>query len=310
MGVASVALVYDLVRRRFGRVGGFVAGLSLGADADRGGDLAPQQPRRAAGPVQRGGAVVHGARALERPAAPAGWCWRACALASASRRRWSWRWSSCRASSRHGCGSPRPRAGRAARAAPAAGRRRGVAARGRRVAVARGTHARGRSPVGVGHEQQQRPVADLRIQRPRARRRPDGRPRRARRATMFGGTAGSAAPVELGARRPGRLAAWLCAGQRPGRSSPQAACAAPTRAAAGCWRSAARSPTTAVLFSFASGIFHPYYVSLLAPFAAALVGAGAAQLIDGGRGARMLGPLAVAAAWSSSSSCAPTTPDS
>ena len=33
--------------------------------------------------------------------------------------------------------------------------------------------------------------------------------------------------------------------------------------------------TTAVVFSFASGIFHPYYVSLLAPFAAALIGAGA-----------------------------------
>src|ERR1700677_445225 len=29
MGVASVVLVYDLVRRRFGRVGGFVAGLTL-----------------------------------------------------------------------------------------------------------------------------------------------------------------------------------------------------------------------------------------------------------------------------------------
>src|SRR6476620_3599669 len=29
MGIASVALVYDLVRRRFGRIGGFVAGLAL-----------------------------------------------------------------------------------------------------------------------------------------------------------------------------------------------------------------------------------------------------------------------------------------
>ena len=29
MGVASVALVYDLVRRRFGRLGGFVAGVAL-----------------------------------------------------------------------------------------------------------------------------------------------------------------------------------------------------------------------------------------------------------------------------------------
>jgi hypothetical protein len=52
--------------------------------------------------------------------------------------------------------------------------------------------------------------------------------------------------------------------------------------------------TTAVLFSAASGIFHPYYVSLLAPFAAALVGAGVVQLIGGGRSARILAPLALA----------------
>jgi len=51
--------------------------------------------------------------------------------------------------------------------------------------------------------------------------------------------------------------------------------------------------TTAVLFSFASGIFHPYYVSLLAPFVAALFGAGAAQMISSR--ARLLGALAVAA---------------
>lgn len=52
---------------------------------------------------------------------------------------------------------------------------------------------------------------------------------------------------------------------------------------------------TAVLFSSASGIFHPYYVSLLAPFAAALVGAGTAQLAGGGLQARILAPVAVAA---------------
>jgi 4-amino-4-deoxy-L-arabinose transferase-like glycosyltransferase len=52
--------------------------------------------------------------------------------------------------------------------------------------------------------------------------------------------------------------------------------------------------TSAVAFSFAQGIFHPYYVSLVAPFEAALVGAGAAQLIGGGLQARILGPLAVA----------------
>jgi 4-amino-4-deoxy-L-arabinose transferase-like glycosyltransferase len=53
--------------------------------------------------------------------------------------------------------------------------------------------------------------------------------------------------------------------------------------------------TTAVLFSGASGIFHPYYVSLLAPFAAALVGAGAAQLLRRDQGMRLLAPLAIAA---------------
>jgi 4-amino-4-deoxy-L-arabinose transferase-like glycosyltransferase len=53
--------------------------------------------------------------------------------------------------------------------------------------------------------------------------------------------------------------------------------------------------TTAVLFSAASGIFHPYYVSLLAPFAAALFGAGVVQLIDGRVSARVFAPIALAA---------------
>jgi len=53
--------------------------------------------------------------------------------------------------------------------------------------------------------------------------------------------------------------------------------------------------TTAVLFSAASGIFHPYYVSLLAPFAAALFGAGVAQLLDGRVSARVFAPIALAA---------------
>jgi 4-amino-4-deoxy-L-arabinose transferase-like glycosyltransferase len=52
---------------------------------------------------------------------------------------------------------------------------------------------------------------------------------------------------------------------------------------------------TAALFSFAGGIFHPYYVALLAPFTAALAGAGFAELVRGGLGARIVGPLAVGA---------------
>ncbi|MDO9356925.1 MAG: glycosyltransferase family 39 protein, partial [Solirubrobacteraceae bacterium] len=43
--------------------------------------------------------------------------------------------------------------------------------------------------------------------------------------------------------------------------------------------------TTAVAFSFASGIFHPYYVSALAPFTAALAGGGLATMV----GRRALG---------------------
>jgi 4-amino-4-deoxy-L-arabinose transferase-like glycosyltransferase len=52
---------------------------------------------------------------------------------------------------------------------------------------------------------------------------------------------------------------------------------------------------TAVVFSFARGIFHPYYVSFLAPFAAALVGAGVGMMLPDGRSARMIAPAALAA---------------
>jgi hypothetical protein len=54
--------------------------------------------------------------------------------------------------------------------------------------------------------------------------------------------------------------------------------------------------TTAVVFSFASGIFHPYYVSLLAPFTAALIGAGVGLILaDAGAAPRVIAPLAIAA---------------
>jgi 4-amino-4-deoxy-L-arabinose transferase-like glycosyltransferase len=53
--------------------------------------------------------------------------------------------------------------------------------------------------------------------------------------------------------------------------------------------------TTAVAFSFASGIFHPYYVSFLAPFVALLIGAGAGQMLGSGRTARVVGPAAIVA---------------
>jgi 4-amino-4-deoxy-L-arabinose transferase-like glycosyltransferase len=52
---------------------------------------------------------------------------------------------------------------------------------------------------------------------------------------------------------------------------------------------------TAVAFSFASGIFHPYYVSLLAPFAGALAGAAFAQAREGSARGRALGAIAIGA---------------
>ena len=53
--------------------------------------------------------------------------------------------------------------------------------------------------------------------------------------------------------------------------------------------------TIAVAFSRAQGIFHPYYVSQLAPFAAVLVGATVGVMLDRGRAARAIGAAAIVA---------------
>jgi 4-amino-4-deoxy-L-arabinose transferase-like glycosyltransferase len=52
---------------------------------------------------------------------------------------------------------------------------------------------------------------------------------------------------------------------------------------------------SAAVFSDASGIFHPYYVSFLAPFTAMLVGAGVGEALSGSRVARVAAPAAIAA---------------
>ena len=53
--------------------------------------------------------------------------------------------------------------------------------------------------------------------------------------------------------------------------------------------------TTAVAFSFAQGIFHPYYVAQLAPFTAPLVGAGSGWFLSRHRAAGALAAAALAA---------------
>ena len=67
--------------------------------------------------------------------------------------------------------------------------------------------------------------------------------------------------------------------------------------------------TTAVAFSFAQGIFHPSYVSLLAPFAAALVGAGAGLALRGGAVGRWTGALAIAGGAATELAVVHATPD-
>jgi 4-amino-4-deoxy-L-arabinose transferase-like glycosyltransferase len=51
---------------------------------------------------------------------------------------------------------------------------------------------------------------------------------------------------------------------------------------------------SAVVFSVASGIFHPYYVSFLAPWSALLVGAGVGEALAPGRRGQIIAPLLIA----------------
>ena len=288
MGVASVALVYDLVRRRFGRVGGFVAGLALA--------LTPITVAISRHNNPDALLVLCCVAAL--------WCAvRALDVERAAGTRWLVAAGVC-----VGLGFETKMLvalvvvpGIAAAwlwVAPAARGRlhalRQLLAGGGAMLLVGGAWPllveltpAARPPVGLGHERQPHPVADLRIQRPRPRRRPGGRAGRQRRATCSAARPG---PLRLLNSALGGQAGWLLGFalvERRGDPRWRAACAARTRAAAGCWRWAARSRRRPSCSASPSGIFHPYYVSLLAPFAAALVGAGAAQLIGGGRAARV-----------------------
>jgi 4-amino-4-deoxy-L-arabinose transferase-like glycosyltransferase len=112
--------------------------------------------------------------------------------------------------------------------------------------------------------------------------------------TMFGGSAG---PLRLLNAALGGQAGWLLGFALAGGIAILMTSRLRPRDGRTGWLIATGGAflTTAVLFSFASGIFHPYYVSLLAPFAAALVGAGAAELIAARSLARALGPFAILA---------------
>ena len=111
---------------------------------------------------------------------------------------------------------------------------------------------------------------------------------------MFGGTPGPLRLLNCGARRTGGVAAGVRARERRGGARRKSA-AARRCAQRLADRGRRRVRGDGVVFSEAQGIFHPYYVSLLAPFAAALSGAGVAQLRRGGRPARVHGAAGVVA---------------
>ena len=224
MGVASVGLVYDLVARRFGRAGGFVAGAVLA--------LTPiaVAVSRHNNPDALLVLCVVGALwawcAGWRTGACAGWCSRACSSGSASRPRWARRCWSCRRWRSRGCGRRRAHA---CAACSAVGSR---CRRGRRVAAAGGADAGFVAAVDLGHVGQLDLVADHRLQRPRPARRPGRRARAAAWAAvggggLFGGDTGRAAAAQLRARRAGGLAARVRA--RRGRRAGRLLAAAPAR---------------------------------------------------------------------------------
>ena len=295
MGIATVALTYDLVRRRFGRRAGFVAGLVL--------------------------ALTPITVAISRHNNPdallilccVGALWALVRALEDGRTRWL-----VLAGALVGLGfetkmavalmvvpgivaaylwvAPR---GRLRAVRPAARRRRRDGRRGRLLARDRRAHARVGPALDLRHGRQLDLVADPRLQRPRPAHRPGRRAGRQRHGRWAGGGVfgGETGWLRLLDSSMGGQAGWflgfalvagaaVLAASRLRRGDPRTG-----------WLIAVGGAflTTAVAFSFAQGIFHPYYVSLLAPFTAALVGAGAAQLAAGDASPASLAPLAVVA---------------
>ncbi len=188
MGMASVALVYDLTRRRFGRVAGGVAGLVL-AITPMTVAISRHNNPDALLVLCSVAALWFVVRAFEDGRTK--WIvWAGVMVGLAFETKmlvalmvvpgiaFAWLWV-----------APR---GRDEGAAPAARGRSGDGRGGRGVAAAHGAHARVGPPVDLGHERQLDLVADLRLQRARPDRRPG---RRARRRSAAAGPS---------AARPGR----------------------------------------------------------------------------------------------------------
>ena len=192
--------------------------------------------------------------------------------------------------------APRGRLAAVASCWPAAPRWSPSAARGR-CRVAR--RPRPTRPWISGTSDNSDLVADPRLQRPRPADRPGRRPRPGRRLRRR--RAGRrrwrrpvrrrhrpAAPAQRGDGRPGRLVARL-RDRRRARGRAREPAAPHRRAHRLADRRRRRVPHHRRRVQLAEGIFHPYYVSLLAPFTAALVGARRRRAAAGGATARRAG---------------------
>ena len=178
------------------------------------------------------------------------------------------------------------------------GRRARDGRRGWRVAAAGGADAGVVAALDLGHVGQLDLVADHRLQRPRPARRPGrwaGRRRwAAAAAVLFGGDPGVFRLLNAAL---GGQAGWLLGFALVAGVALVVSSRLPRRDPVTGWVLAVGGSalTAAVAFSTATGIFHPYYVSELAPFVAALVGAGVVRFAAGDLLARIAGPLAIAA---------------
>ena len=222
-----------------------------------------------------------------RTAARAGSCSRASASASASRRRWARRCSSCPRSSRRGCGSRRAAGSPRVRQLLAGGAAM-VAVGGAWPLLMALTPASSRPWIsGTSDNSIWSLILDYnglgRLDGQAGGPQAMGGAGGAGRSTTFGGATG---PLRLLNDGLGGQAGWLLGFAVVAIVALVASRLRRADARTG-WLVAAGGAflTSAVAFSSAQGIFHPYYVAQLAPFTAALVGAGSGWFLSRHRAA-------------------------
>ena len=279
MGVATVGLVYDLARSRFGRAAGTVAGLTLALTPITVAISRHNNPD-ALLVLCITAAVWALDRGLRKDGSLKWLLWSGAFVGLGFETKMA---AALLVVPGHGRGVAVGRSARADGGVPAAARRRrGDGRRRARLAGARVAHAGVEPPVRLGHRRQLDLVADPRLQRPRpaVRAVAAGRGRRRVAVAAAASSAGRAGPLRLLNEALGGQAGWLIGFALVAGVALAISTRLRRNDARTGWLIAvgAAFAVTAIAFSRASGIFHPYYVAALAPFTALLVGAGYALL--------------------------------